>query len=228
MPSQIRRTLGVAMILAPLLGLASALVAPALKGDAAAQLAAIAQHQDRWYVYAVLITVSSWLLVLAVLGLTWTVFERSPRLASIGGGLTLLGAVIAIGDATVELMYWQMGAPNADRAQMAALADRYENAAGSSLLFTIGGLALISGLVLLAIALWRSHTAPTWAAAGIVLGAVINIAGFSANSNVLVIASNVVLLAALGRIGWHLASDPVTDRRHASQPHATTISRSSP
>jgi hypothetical protein len=221
MPSQIRGTLGVAMILAPLLGLVSALVAPALKGDAAAKLAEISQHQDRWYLYAVFITVSGWLLVPAVLGLISTVSKRAPRLALVGGGLALLGVVVAIGDGTVELMYWQMGAAGADRAQMAALADRYESATGSSLIFTIGGLALIGGLVLLAIALRRTRTAPAWAAFGIPLGAVVNIAGFSANSNALVIASNVVLLAALGRIGLLAVADPAADRR-VLLPHATT------
>ena len=129
--------------------------------------------------------------------------------------------MIAIGDATVELMYWQMGAPGADRGQMTALADRYESAAGSSLLFTIGGLALIVGLVLLAIALRRSRTAPSWAAVGIVVGALVNIAGFSENSNAVLVASNVLLLAALGRIGWLLVAEPATDRHHVLHPHAT-------
>jgi hypothetical protein len=221
-PSQIRRTVGGALIMAPLLALASALIAPGLKGSAGGTLAEIAHHQDRWYLYALLITVSGWLFVPAVLGLIWTVWEQAPRLGLVGGGLALLGALIAVGDATGELMYWQMAAPGADRAQMAALADRYENATGSSLIFTIGGLALVGGLILLAIALWRTRTAPAWAAAGIPLGAAINIVGFSASSSALVIASNVVVLAALGWIGQLVFADSAPGRQHVLRPRATT------
>lgn len=217
-----RKTCGAAMILAPLLGLASAISAPPLKTSAGAQLAEIARHQDRWYLYALFITISSWLLVPAVLGLIGLVSARAPRLSLIGGGLALLGVLVAIGDATVELMYWQMGAAGADRVQMAALAERYQNAAGSSLLFTIGGLAVIAGLVLLAIALWRTGAAPAWAAAGIPVGVVLNIIALSSSNGALVIASNVVLLATLGWIGRIVLAEPAPYRRPLSQPHATT------
>jgi hypothetical protein len=211
-PNLTRKSCGAAMILAPLLGLASAVIAPPLKSGAGAKLAEIARHQDRWYLYALLITISSWLLVPAVLGLIGIVSERAPRLSVIGGGLALLGVLVAIGDATVELMYWQMGAAGADRTQMAALADRYENAAGSSLPFAIGGLALIAGLVLLALALWRTGAAPAWAAAGVPAGVVLNVVAFSASSSALVIASNVVLLATLGWIGRAVVTEPLPHR----------------
>jgi hypothetical protein len=222
MPNLTRKTCGAAMILAPLLGLASAIAAPPLKSSAGAKLAEIVRHQDRWYLYALLITISSWLLVPAVLGLIGIASERAPRLSLIGGGLALLGVLVAVGDATVELMYWQMGAAGADRAQMAALADRYENAAGSSLLFAIGGLALIVGLVLLAIALWRTSAAPAWAAAGIPVGVILNIVALSSSNTALVIASNVVLLATLGWIGRIVVAERAPDRRPLSQPHVTT------
>jgi hypothetical protein len=221
-PNLTRKTCGVAMILAPLLGLASAIASPPLKSSAGAKLAEIARHQDRWYLYALLITISSWLFVPAVLGLIGLVSERAPRLSLIGGGLALLGVLVAIGDATVELMYWQMGAAGADRAQMAALADRYENAAGSSLPFAVGGLALIAGLVLLAIALWRTGAAPAWAAAGIPVGVVLNIVAFSSSSGALVIASNVVLLATLGWIGRSVVADHLPHREPVLRPHVTT------
>ena len=222
MPKPIRTTLAATMILSPLLGLVSALAAPPLRSTASAEVAEIARHSDRWYLYALFIAASMWLLVPAVLGLTAMVAERAPRLGLVGGGLALFGALVATGDAATELMYWQMGAPGADRGQMAALAHRYENAAGSSLIYAVGGLAAIVGLAILAGLLWRNHLAPAWAAAGVPAGVVVNVAGFSAHSNAVVVASNLVLLAALGWIGRRLLAEPDAQRL-VPQPHPTTI-----
>jgi hypothetical protein len=210
MPDPIRKAVGATMLLAPLLGLVSAIASPALKSGSAAQLAEIARHPDRWYLYALFVTASMWLLVPAIVGLVGLVSERAPRLGLVGGALALLGALVAVGDATTELMYWQMGAPSADPAQMAALADRYESAAGSSLVFAVGGLAIVVGLALLAAALWRQRVAPAWAAAAVPVGVVVNIAGFSVNSNGVVLASNLVLVAGLGWVGHRLLVSPTT------------------
>jgi hypothetical protein len=222
MPNPFRKAVAAAMILSPLLGLVSALASPALQANATAKVAEIARHSDRWYLYALFVTASMWLLVPAVLGLTSLVAERAPRLGLLGGGLALFGALVATGDATTELLYWQMGARGADPAQMAALADRYENAAGSSLVFAVGGIAVIVGLAILAALLWRGHRAPAWAALGVPLGTILNILGFSFSSNATVIASNVVLLAALGSIGRLLLVASAVEPRHTLQPHLTT------
>lgn len=218
MPNQIRKAVGAAMILSPLLGLVSAVALPALRASANGKVAEIARHSDRWYLYALLGIASMALFVPSVVGLTSMVAGRLPRLSLVGGGLALLGALVATGDATTELMYWQMGARGADRAQMAALAERYENAAGTTLVFAVGGFALIIGLLILGVALWRLRLAPAWAAVGVPVGVIVNIVGFSSNSNALVIASNVVLLAALGWIGAQWLSEPEGRSRHVLQP----------
>src|SRR5205814_15016 len=77
-----------------------------------------------------------------------------------------------------QLVIWQMGARGADRAQMAALLHRFDNVAGSSIVFSIGGLASVVGVVLLSIALYRSRTVPAWASVGVAAGTVLNIVGF--------------------------------------------------
>jgi hypothetical protein len=210
------------MIVSPLLGLVSALTSPPLRSSTSAKLAEISSHPDRFYLYALFITASMWLLVPAVLGLTSMVAERRPRLSLVGGALALFGALVATGDATTELLYWQMGAVGANRGQMVALAHRYETAAGSSLIFALGGLGVIIGFAILAGLLWRTHVAPAWAAVGIPAGVLINVVGFSASSDALVIASNLVLLATLGWIGRLLLNEPGTQQHIVPQPHATT------
>jgi len=93
-----------------------------------------------------------------------------------------------------------MGRPLADRAAMAALAHRYENAPAASIIFVVGALGLVAGSVLLAVALTRSRIAPIWAGALLPLGMVVNIAAFGAGSRLLLIASSVVLLVPLGLV----------------------------
>src|SRR5207248_517480 len=114
---------------------------------------------------------------------------------------SVLGAMIAIGDSASQLVIWQMGARGADRAQMAALLHRFDNVAGSSIVFGVGGLAIVVGVVLLSIALYRSRTVPAWASVGVAAGTVLNLVGFAAASVGVLIVSSAVLLAALGWIG---------------------------
>jgi len=188
------------MIGAAVLMLGAAIAAPAIKSDEAAQIAVIAQHPARYYLFTILILGSSMLFVPALIGLMRLGAGRSPRLAHIGGTLSLFGALVAVGDSMSQLVIWQMGADGANRAQMAALLHRFDNVAGASLVFALGGLAIVIGMVLLSIALYRSRTAPAWAAAALVAGMVLNIVGFSSASTGVLIFSGVVLLAGFGWI----------------------------
>jgi hypothetical protein len=197
-----RIAVGLCLIGAPLLTLVSALVSPQIKSDEAAQVAVIAAHSARYYEFALFTLLGAMLLVPALLGLMHLTRKRAPTLGNVGGSLALAGTLIAIGDATTQLLVWQMGAPGADPAQMAELLKRYDAAAGSSLPFTVGGLALIAGVLILSVGLYRARAVPAWAAVGFVVGIVLNIAGFTAASTGILIVSSVILLAALGVIGW--------------------------
>jgi hypothetical protein len=120
-----------------------------------------------------------------------------------------------------QLVIWQMGAHGADRTQMAALLNRFDDVTGSALVFTIGGLATVVGVLLLSIALYRAHAVPAWAAAGLVAGVVLNIVGFSAASIPVLILSSVVLLAALGWIGVIVLRGETIGTRAAASPSAS-------
>lgn len=190
------RTMSAAMFAAPLTGVVAAVALPVLAGDPSTEIAGIAAHPTRWYVYAIFMLISSCLLAPAVLGVMVLLQDRAPRWSVLAGVIAQAGVLIGIGDAAVELVYWQMGAPGADRGQMVALAERYESAPGSSLPFTVGGVAALIGMALLAVALWRTRVAPRWSAVALLLGTVGNVIGFS-TSQALLVGSYVVLLAAL-------------------------------
>jgi hypothetical protein len=190
-----RRATGLAMLLAPAVWLLSTIVAPKLSSDELPQIAWIAREPDRWYWYALLTLIGAMLLVPALLGVMNLMRERAPLAGCIGGSLALLGTLVAIGDSTVQLVMWQMGAPGADPAQMAALLKRFDDATGSALIFTIGGLAVLAGTVVLAIGLTRARLAPAWAAACLPLGTVVNVAAYGAGSRTLLAVSYAILLA---------------------------------
>lgn len=195
-----RLAIGWSLVLGPLAYLVSSIASPPLHGTDAASLAEIARHPDRFYVYALLLTIGTMLFVPALVGLMQLLRDGAPWLASLGGGLAGLGILVALGDSMTELMFWQMGSPAADRAQMVALAHRYGTATGSSLIFAIGGIAIILGFVLVGVGLWRARVVPAWAALCVPAGVIVNIVGFSAHSVPILVASSIVLLAGFGRV----------------------------
>lgn len=185
-----------ALVLAPATGLIAAVAVPGLSTTTRGELDVIAAHPERFHVYAVGILVSSYLLVPAFFGLMELVRERSPRWAYLAGGLAQIGMVVAVGDAAVESMYWKMGSAT-DLGPMAALSERYD--AGTGAIYALGGLAVVVGTVSLGVVLWRTRVVPRWVALGLAVSMVLNVVGFAAASQPALVASYVVMLAALAR-----------------------------
>ena len=222
---QLPRTAAAAsLITAPLLGLVAACAWPPLRTGDRAQIAAINAQPGRWYIFSLFILLSTIMLVPAVLALMRLLGHSRPVWALIAGSLAGLGILIGIGDSATQLVFWQMGAPGASLGQMAALATRYDSAPGAALIFMIGGLATLSGTLLLSAGLWRTHAIPAWTAITIPAATIANIAGLSANSVPITIASFALLLAAFARIAvivrsspaWPQSDTPVTTRPAAS------------
>jgi Domain of unknown function (DUF4386) len=215
------------LVLAPLFALASSVVAPSFKSDAAEQIAVIAQHPTRWYWFSLLLLVGSILFVPALLSIVEMIRPRAPRLAQVGGALAVLGAVIAVGDVMTQFVSWQMVSGGADQAQMAALLDRFENAGGASIVFTVGGLSILVGCILLTVGLIRHHVAPAWAAVGLSVAVLANIVAFSAASNAGVTASWALLLVSMAAIARpQAASSPSPSRMSSATRSLKGFSRS--
>ena len=217
-----RAAAAASLITAPLLGLVAACALPPLRTGDRAQIAAISAQPGRWYIFSLFLLLSTILLVPAVLALMRLLGHSRPTWALIAGSVAQLGILIGIGDAATNLMVWQMGSRGASLSQMAALATRYNAAPGAALILMIGGLATMSGMLLLSAALWRAHAVPAWTAIAIPAATIANIAGLSANNVPITIASFALLLGAFGRIAVIVRSNP------AWAPPATTPATAGP
>lgn len=192
-----RRPLAVALVTAPLLWLAAEAASPAIKSDTGKQLAVIAAHDTRWYVYSLLLVLGSVAFLPGLAGIAHLVRTRAPRLATVGTALFGYGMVIGACDALSQLVAWQAVAPEADRGQMIALLDRMDNAAGLGIVFATGGISFLVGAVLLSVGLARSGAVPVWSGVAFGGAMVLQLVGYSASSVPLLAASAVVALAAV-------------------------------
>lgn len=189
-----------ALVLAPLCFLVSALAASSLATGDAAQVRVIAEHPERYYLFALFTLIATALFVPLSLELLRLTRTDAPFPAIVGAGLLQVGTLVGLADAGAQLVEWQMGARGADPAQMSSLLHRFDGAAGATVVFMVGGLSLVAGSLLLGAALWRARVAPAWAAACLPLGVVANIVSYGAGSRLLLAASSLVLLAGLTRV----------------------------
>jgi hypothetical protein len=213
-----RAAAAASLITAPLLGLVAVCAWPPLRAGERAQIAAISAEPGRWYIFSLFLLLSSIMLVPALLALMRLLGQTRPAWALVAGCLAQFGILVGVGDAATELMFWQMGARGASLSQMAALATRYDTAPGATLIFMLGGIATLAGMLALSAGLWRAHAVPVWTAIAVPAATVANIVGLSGSNVPVTIASFILLLAAFGRIAaivrtspaWDLPDNPVT------------------
>lgn len=208
---------GACMIVAPILLLVSAILAPSSDNDAGAILGAIGADPDRFYAATVVGIAGSVLLVPALLGLMHMLREREVALGHVGGGLALLGSVVFMLFWGVSLMEWQMVREGADSAQMTALLDRWMHTTGTEVFFYFG-LAFTIGLVVLALGLMRARFVHWSTALALVAGAVVlQVAFLVGNEAAYYIVATAILVVGLGSIGRTVLTEPVEDWEHTPE-----------
>jgi hypothetical protein len=198
------RSRAACLVVAPVLLLVTTIVAPSNEDDAARQLAVVAAHRTRWFVADSLVLLSLALLVGAVLGL----LRITPgRLATAGGACALVGIPLVAVSSGFGFVEWQMVRGGADRAQMAALLARVEDADVVQPVIFLGGL-LFAGLVLLAVAAHRAGRLAAPAAAALAAGALLTALGYAISNDALPVAGAALLALALTPVGvreWRAA-----------------------
>jgi Domain of unknown function (DUF4386) len=152
---------GAAMIATAPIVLASVAIKPAEDGNAGEVMANLSSHSAAMEASLVLGLLAIALLIPATLGLLRIAQQRSPILALVGAGLTLLGWVAFMGMQVLGEVALVM-ATSPDRAGMASLYDQI----GNSNLITVVQLGFIVGhvvgIAILGVAVARSKVAPIW------------------------------------------------------------------
>lgn len=197
-----KQVAGVCMIAAPLLFLASSIVAPMVDGTKESSvLAKIGEHVDRQYISTVLLLAGLALLVPAVLGLMHMLRERRVAYGHVGGGLALIGVIVFAMFGGLSLMQWQMVRGGADRAQMVALLHRFDHTTGTQV-FLYLSLAFTIGLILLALGLYLARAVHWSTSVVLSIGAVVLQVALIANRYWLFVAAAAVLFVGFATIGW--------------------------
>ena len=180
--TRVRQTVwAVSLVLFPLLILTYWLLYPAYGLlDSVATLRAIDGHAARTATADVFVFTGAFLAAPATLALMRVLSARSPKLATIGGAMHLLGWVAIIGVVMGDVIAVQMVNGGTLSPEIVQLYQRIMSSAPVIALNIIATLHVIGGTIL-GIALWRTRVVPVWAAVAATLAQPIhfvsNIAG---------------------------------------------------
>jgi hypothetical protein len=219
-----RRLGGAALIVAPLVLLAAAVIHPRETADAPHQLEIAGGALDRWYLAHLLYVIGFALFVPAVLALARRLRSSAPRAELWGTGLAVVGLFASTAVVAVEgLAGWQL-AQAANRAAAADAFDRIVHSAGIVVPFGIVGIAVPAGVFVLAVALARARSVAPWVAWTLAAGAVLLAVGLSALVKPALLLGLAGLAVAMGSVGLSdlgLAADSFASSPAAPYPVAS-------
>ena len=206
--ARIRRDLAAAaLVLTSLLGLVSVALQPELPAGHAARLAAIDHAGASAIVSAVAFLLQQLPFLVAMLGLGHLLRSSAPRLSTAG---VLLGGVGAFGHtvfAGMSMTYLLMATDVDHRSELGALYARIESS--PVMLMALLGLAgTVFGLLLMAIALFRTRVVPLWVPGLLVAFLVLEFAGSAVSSYASELAGACFLVASV-TLAVHLHRMPV-------------------
>ena len=193
-----RDVAAVSLVVTALLGLLSVALQPDFPSDHAARLAALEAAGAAGAVSAVAFLVSQLPFAVGVLGLGHLLRRHAPRLSTTGVVLGVLGAFGHTVFGGLSMVYVLMAGDASRREAYAALYARVDNS--PVMIFSaMGLLGTVLGLLLLAVALFRTGVVARWVPALVVAFLVLEFAGsgISAYASDVAGACYVAALAAL-------------------------------
>ena len=169
-----RKLAGACLIAAPLALTAATALAPWFVADVGDLLAALAANQSALLAADLLVVLAVVLLIPASLGILRALRNRIPRLAPVAVGMFLVGWLFVLGPVMVDRIQLQLALSGMPRDEAVALVRSLETDAGISVIFGVFIIGHTLGAILLGIALARARFVPIWAAASIMIAAVLH------------------------------------------------------
>jgi hypothetical protein len=152
-----------------------------------------------------------------ILGLVHLLSERAPVAANVGGSLAIVGLFGATSIVAVDgIAFSQMGQPEANAAEMAALLDRIMESAGARAIAVVGALSFLLGMLVLAYGLWRARAVRSWVPTAMAVAAIAFFLGQVTDNRVVFAFAFAVYLVTLAPIGWATLSQ--SDDEWAGRP----------
>ena len=220
-----RKIAGVCLIAAPLALTAAMALAPWFVADTGDLLTALAANQSALLAADLLVLVAVVLLIPASLGILRALRNRTPRLAPVAAGMFLVGWLFVLGPVMLDRVELQLATSGMPREEAVALVGRLEADAGISVIFGVFIIGHTLGAILLGIALARARFVPFWAAASIVIAAVLHpIARVGLGSKWLDVVAFALLTLGLGVTGvrvLRMSDDEWEPRPDAIEPLVT-------
>ena len=217
-PTRFRRGLGSAsLLLAPLLGLAAAVIAPPSSSNTAADLALISAHHSAFVAEAVL-EAAAWIVFIpGVLGIVHLLRQRGVVLGHVGGVLAILGMISFVAESAIAQATAVLAEDAGHRAvyAQAVYSMRHSPLAAFVLLALLGEI----GLILLAVAMRRARRAPGWVVAATAVAVLVDFAPIPDPLGLIV--TWLLLGLAFGRIGWAIRTTSDAEWEQPGEPVLT-------
>ncbi len=150
---------GACAVVGPGLVALGVLLHPEEVDDHARQLEIIAGQSGAWATAHLLLWAGALLLIPAVLGILALLDRRRPVWATTGALLAIAGCVSLASLTVLEQVLGEMALAESHRQQMVTLAERLDQSPALNATAQLPGLALVVGIVVLAVGLWRAKLA---------------------------------------------------------------------
>lgn len=195
---------GIALLIQPVAGLIEHLLDPKSGTVVTDHVQAISSNPNGRLASILVGLLATVFFIPVALGLAHLVRRGAPRLGLVGGGLALVGVVGSSAIHGADLALLEMVKQNVGPVPAAQIIEGFEASVGGASILALFLVGMFLGTLLLALALWRTRTAPPLAATLIIAFLVVDAVGAIAGIKPVNLVAHTLLIVGSGWIGFRV------------------------